>query len=239
MRYRITVSYDGSGFCGWQSQRNGASIQDAIETAIERLTGARSRVTGSGRTDAGVHAMAQVAHFDSDKVLEPKTIVGGLNAHLPRGIRVTKAEHVDCAFDARKSVKKKTYMYLMYKGAELPVLDGRAVCIGDPDISAMRAAAKGVVGTHDFATFMASGSGAKTTTRTVFDARIEDDGFLVKLFVSANGFLYNMVRIIAAQVMRAGRGETVDIPALIAARDRTKAKDTAPACGLYLYNVEY
>ncbi len=239
MRYKITVSYDGGGFCGWQSQRNGASIQDAIETAIERLTGARSRVTGSGRTDAGVHAIAQVAHFDSDKIMESKTVVGGLNAYLPRTIRVTRAEAVDNAFDARKCVKKKTYMYLMYRGVELPVLAERAVCIGTPDVSAIQAAAGELVGTHDFATFMAAGGGAKTSTRTVFDAHIEDDGFFVKLFISANGFLYNMVRIIVAQLVKAGRGENVDIPALIAARDRKAAKAIAPACGLYLYGVEY
>lgn len=239
MRYRITVSYDGSGFCGWQSQRNGASVQDAIETATERLTGVRAHVTGSGRTDAGVHALAQVAHFDSEKVMEPRTVIGGLNAHLPRAIRVIDAEVADETFDARKCVKKKTYMYLMYRGVALPVLTDRAVCIASPDVEAMRRAAAAVVGTHDFSTFMASGSGAKTTTRTVFDAHIVDDEFFVKLFVSANGFLYNMVRIIAAQIIRAGRGEPVDIPALIAAKDRTKAKDTAPACGLYLYRVEY
>ena len=239
MRYKITLSYDGSPFCGWQSQKNGKSIQDAVEAAVEKLTGERPRVTGSGRTDAGVHAIAQVAHFDLSKEVAEKTIVGGLNAYLPPEIRVLSAERVEESFDARKSVKKKTYMYLMYKGVPSPLLANRALCVGDLDAKAMTAASKAIIGTHDFATFMAAGSGAKTSVRTVYDLRIEDDGKFVKLFITADGFLYNMVRIIAAQLIKVGKGESVNIAELIEKRDRTAAKETAPAYALYLFSVEY
>ena len=240
MRYRITLSYDGTEFCGWQSQPNGNSVQDALEAAAEKLFGARVRAVGSGRTDAGVHALAQVAHFDCDKVLPFERVVGGLNAYLPRTVRVLDACEAEADFDARKTAKQKTYMYLMYRGKPLPVLDGRALCVGNEfDGGKVNAALKAVVGTHDFASFKAAGSNAKTSTRTVYDAHIEDDGKFIKFFITANGFLYNMVRIIAAQVIRIAHGEPVDLPALIAARDRTLCKDTAPACALYLYSVEY
>lgn len=240
MRYKITLGYDGTRFCGWQSQPNGESVQDALERAVFKLFGESARVVGSGRTDAGAHALRQVAHFDCDKSLPVANVVGGLNAYLPRAVRVIDACVVSDDFDARKSTKKKTYMYLMYRGAQAPVLDDRALFIGnDIDVGAMSKAAQALVGTHDFATFMASGGGAKTSVRTVFDVRFEDDGFFIKFFITANGFLYNMVRIIVAQLVKIGGGANVDINELIQARDRAVAKEVAPAYGLYLYDVEY
>lgn len=240
MRYKITISYDGTEFCGWQSQPNGESVQDAVERAALGLLGEPVSVIGSGRTDAGVHAIAQVAHFSSVKVLPCERIVGGLNAHLPRTVRITEAEIASDDFDARKSVKKKTYMYLMYTGNVLPMLEKLAMRLDfEPDVSAMNACASALVGRHDFSTFMASGSGAKTFVRTVFDAHIERNGRFIEFFITADGFLYNMVRIIVAQLVKAARGDSVDIPALIAGRNRALAKDIAPACGLYLYSVDY
>ncbi len=255
--YALTISYDGSGFCGWQHQPNGNSIQDAVENAIFRLTGEKVKVVGSGRTDAGVHALGQVASFSLENEMAEKTVVGGLNAYLPKSVRVMSAVKTENGFNARKSAKKKTYMYLMYRGDELPVLYSRALCIGDADVNVMRAEARKLVGTHDFTTFKAAGSGAKTSVRTVYDAHIEDDGFFIKLFITADGFLYNMVRIIAAQLVKAGKTaklenrekcengkkvekvEKTDITELIEKRDRTAAKETAPAYALYLYSVDY
>lgn len=239
MDYKITLSYDGAKFCGWQSQPNGNSVQDAVEAAIYKLCGEKTRVTGSGRTDAGVHAIAQVANFSVQKELPPKSIVGGLNAYLPREVRVTKAEQAPVGFDARKSVKKKTYLYVFYTGAPLPVLDGRVCFKPALDENKMRSAAETLVGTHDFKCFTASGSGAKTTVRTVYSVKVERQGNFVGFYITADGFLYNMVRIIAAQLALIGGGEAVDLEALIASRDRTLAKETAPACGLYLYAVDY
>ena len=240
MRYKITLSYDGTDFCGWQHQKNGNSVQDAVEAAGEKLFGQKVSVVGSGRTDAGVHAVAQVAHFDAEKALPEKNVVGGLNAYLPRTVRVTAAEVVSSEFNARKSAKQKTYMYLMYVGEALPILNDRALCLSkEPDILRMNICAHDLVGRHDFSTFMASGGGAKTFSRTVFDAHFERDGKFIKFFITADGFLYNMVRIITAQLLKAGMGADVDIKALIEKRDRNYAKELAPAHGLYLYNVEY
>lgn len=240
MRYKITLSYDGTDFCGWQHQPNGNSIQDAVEAAAERLFGQSVNVVGSGRTDAGVHAIAQVAHFDADKILPDKNVVGGLNAYLPRSVRVISACQASDTFNARKSAKRKTYMYLMYVGETLPVLNDRALCLeNEPDILRMNTCACQLVGKHDFSTFMAAGGGAKTFTRTVFDAHFERDGRFIKFFITADGFLYNMVRIITAQLLKAGRGVDVNMPELIEKRDRSFAKELAPACGLYLYSVDY
>lgn len=239
MRYKIVLSYDGAGFCGWQSQPSGDSVQDAVEAATAKLFGEKCAVVGSGRTDAGVHALAQVAHFDCDKILPLKNIIGGLNAYLPEAVRIEKAEYADESFDARKSVKKKTYMYVMYGGGVTPLLETRAWHTGALDTESMNAAAGALIGTHDFSTFKASGSGAKTSVRTVFDAHAEEHGRLTLFYISADGFLYNMVRIIVAQLVKIGRGENVDIKALIEKRDRTAAKETAPAKGLYLFDVEY
>ncbi len=239
MRYRIELSYDGSDFCGWQSQPNGSSIQDAAEAAVEKLFGCRARVTGSGRTDAGVHAIRQVAHFDCEKDLPDKTVVGGLNSYLPRTVRVLSACKAENGFDARKSARKKTYMYLMYRGSESPLLYKRALCVGEADADAMRKAAQAVVGTHDFAAFKAAGSGAKTSVRTVYSASIDDDGKFIRFYITADGFLYNMVRIIVGQLVKAGRGGDVNMTEIIESADRTRAKETAPPYGLYLYSVDY
>ncbi|MCH5351100.1 MAG: tRNA pseudouridine(38-40) synthase TruA [Clostridiales bacterium] len=239
MKYKITLSYDGTPFCGWQSQPSGNSIQDAVETAVYKLCGEKTRVTGSGRTDAGVHAVAQVAHFSVEKELPLKTVVGGLNAYLPAEVRVLTAEYADEEFDARKSVKKKTYLYLYYTGAPLPVLNGRVYNRTSLDEKRMDKAARELIGKHDFKCFMASGSGAKTTVRTVHEVRVERHGDFVGFYITADGFLYNMVRIIAAQLTRIGSGEDISLTELIEKGDRTLCKDTAPACGLYLYSVEY
>lgn len=240
MRYKITLSYDGTDFCGWQHQLNGNSIQDAVEAAAGKLFGQKVSVVGSGRTDAGVHAIAQVAHFDADKILPDKNVVGGLNAYLPRTVRVTAASVIPDTFNARKSAKKKTYMYLLYVGEPLPVLNDRALCLeNEPDMLRMNTCASELVGRHDFSTFMAAGGGAKTFTRNVFDAHFERDGRFIKFFITADGFLYNMVRIITAQLLKAGRGGDVNIPELLEKRDRAYAKEIAPACGLYLYSVDY
>lgn len=235
MRYKITLSYDGTEYCGWQSQPSGNSVQDAVERAASTLFCDAVKAVGSGRTDAGVHALGQVAHFDAEKQLPLKNVVGGLNAYLPASIRVLSAENVSQDFDARKSAKRKTYMYLAYAGAPFPVLNDRVIFIDRlPDIAALDAEAAKLVGEHDFATFMASGGGAKTSVRTVYDAHFELDGLLLKFFITANGFLYNMVRIIVAQLFKGA-----DMSALLDKRDRTYAKELAPACGLYLHDVVY
>lgn len=241
MRYKIVVSYNGNGFCGWQSQPSGNSVQQAIENACCRLFCEKKvSVVGSGRTDAGVHALRQTAHFDCQKVLPLKNVVSGLNAYLPPSVRVIKAEYVNVDFDARKSAKQKTYMYLTYVGDDTPVLNDRAMHVKDNiDIDRMNEAAKLICGTRDFASFMATGSSAKTSVRTVYDLHIEREGAFVKLFITANGFLYNMVRIIAALLFKIGEGENIDVIKVLESRDRRMTAQVAPPQGLYLYDVEY
>ena len=187
-----------------------------------------------------MHAVGQVAHFDCEKQLDDRNVVGGLNAYLPREIRVLDGGRTSPDFHARMGAIDKTYMYLMYTGKPLPPLNDRALCLGfEPNTERMADAARALLGTHDFSTFVAAGGGAKTFTRTVKRADIERDGRFVMFYINADGFLYNMVRIITAQLIKAGRGEQVDMPALIEKRDRAFAKELAPAHGLYLYQVNY
>lgn len=243
MRIKLELDYIGTAYAGWQTQPGQRTIQGEIERALQNLTGETVRVTASGRTDAGVHALCQTAHFDTEKDWAAGAFVGGLNRYLPRDIRVLSAECADDGFHARFSAKGKTYVYLMYlSDVERAVFYGRAARLPvSADVGKMRDAARNFVGTHDFAAFCASGADTATTVRTVTEAAVERDGGLVRFTVSADGFLYNMVRIMAGLLMRIGTGKEPPetAAAVLASRDRTEARDTAPACGLYLKKVYY
>ena len=243
MRIKLELDYIGTAYAGWQTQPGQRTIQGEIERALYTLTGEAVRVTASGRTDAGVHALCQTAHFDTEKGWEAGAFVGGLNRYLPRDIRVLSAERADDGFHARFSAKGKTYVYLMYlSDVERAVFYGRAARLPvSADIAKMRDAARNFVGRHDFAAFCASGADTSTTVRTVTEAAVDRDGGLVTFTVSADGFLYNMVRIMAGLLMRIGTGKEPPetAAAVLASRDRTEARDTAPACGLYQKKVYY
>ncbi len=243
MRIRLELDYIGTAYAGWQTQPGQRTVQGEIERALQNLTGEAVRVTASGRTDAGVHALCQTAHFDTERDWDAGAFVGGLNRYLPRDIRVLAAEKADEEFHARFSAKGKTYVYLMYlSDAERAAFYGRAARLPvSADIVKMRDAARCFPGTHDFAAFCASGADTTTTVRTVTEAAVERDGDLVTFTVSADGFLYNMVRIMTGLLIRIGTGkEPPDTAAaVLASRDRTEARDTAPACGLYLKKVYY
>ena len=243
MRIKLELDYIGTAYAGWQTQPGQRTIQGEIERALYTLTGEAVRVTASGRTDAGVHALCQTAHFDTEKGWEAGAFVGGLNRYLPRDIRVLSAERADDGFHARFSAKGKTYVYLMYlSDVERAVFYGRAARLPvSADVGKMRDAARNFVGRHDFAAFCASGADTSTTVRTVTEAAVDRDGGLVTFTVSADGFLYNMVRIMAGLLMRIGTGKEPPetAAAVLASRDRTEARDTAPACGLYLKKVYY
>lgn len=241
-RYRLTIDYCGSRYCGWQVQPNGESVQGELEKAIKLLTGESVRVTGSGRTDAGVHALSQTVHFDLEKERRPERLFGGLNHFLPDDIRVNAVVEAPPNFHARYDCKEKSYIYLFYRAPERALLKNRAHAVS-AQISAekMRAAAQRFIGEKDFSAFMAGGSDVKTTVRTVTEASVEEKDGLIIFKVSANGFLYNMVRIMAAVLEAAGNGKLSpsDVDRLIAARDRTLIKGTAPAGGLYLLSQRY
>ena len=197
MRIKITVSYDGTAYCGWQVQPNGVTVQEEIEKAVLVATGEKVRVTGSGRTDAGVHAKAQVAHFDTNCTIPPEKIYKALNVHLPSDIRVLSSEQAEDEFHACTWAKKKTYCYSLYLGqVENPLKERYAVKIdGQLDLEKMLDGAKAFVGEHDFKAFCASGSSVKTTVRTIYDINIDQLGQDLTITIKGNGFLYNMVRI--------------------------------------------
>ncbi len=234
------IEYDGSNFCGWQFQPGLRTVQSELEEAIEKATGEKARVTASGRTDAGVHALGQVAHFDVEKDLGSK-YAGALNYYLPPDIRIIKAEKADESFHARFSAKNKTYKYVIYESeVDSALLRKKATKVsGKLNASQMNRVAKAFVGKHDFAAFMSTGSETSTTVRTITDIEVKrKDGFII-ISVSADGFLYNMVRKIAAALIKVGKGEMGydDITQLLD-RNATFAP-VAPAEGLYLFKVEY
>lgn len=239
MRIRIDLDYIGTAYAGWQVQPGQKTVQGELERALGDMLGRPVGVTGSGRTDAGVHALCQTAHFDTDKPYAPAAFAGGINVRLPADIRVLRAERVPDTFHARFSAVAKTYEYRMYRSdADRAVyLDRAARVPGTIDADRMAAVAAQFVGQHDFASCMAAGSEVKTTVRTVTQADVTTRDDMIVFTVTADGFLYHMVRIMAGLLMRAGMGAPVDIPALLAAR--TRAPATAPACGLYLKKVYY
>ncbi|MCL2822204.1 MAG: tRNA pseudouridine(38-40) synthase TruA [Firmicutes bacterium] len=252
MNIKIKISYDGTSFCGWQKQavtkqtKGKDSVQGLIENALFSLTNTRLTVTGSGRTDAGVHALAQTASFCLQKHFDTKKIVKGLNFYLPAQIRVFDAQIAPKDFDARKSATKKTYIYKMYlSDFENPVFAHRALCVSPKvDVEKMKQAACLFVGQHDFKCFMSSGSTAKNTIRHIYDCKIiktqTDFGHFVTLKITGNGFLYNMVRKIAAVILSVGLGKA-DFDKITNSLNCPfdPIKDIVPPFGLYLHSVEY
>ncbi len=242
MRYKITLQYDGGGYHGWQRQpKEPLTVQEAVERALEKVTGVPTKVTGSGRTDEGVHALGQTAHFDADKELPEERYLAALNHWLPSDIRVISCERAEEGFDARKSAKRKTYEYRMYLSpVENPLRRTRELWLKSADVGRMDEAARLFIGEHDFSAFMSSGSSAKTTTRTVYAAGVRTEGDSIVFSVTGNGFLYNMVRIMAGAIIRVGGGESDDfIKNALSSGDRTLVPDIAPPYALYLANVEY
>ena len=243
MRIKLLVSYDGTAYCGWQIQPNGITVQEILENAVHCATGEMVRVTGSGRTDAGVHALGQVAHFDTESTIPPQKFYRALNVHLPSDIRVLASEKADDNFHACSNAKKKTYAYSFYiSETELPLKERYAVQMErTPDFEKMKRAAELFVGEHDFKGFCASGSGAKTTVRTVYGVDIKVDGKDITLSVSGNGFLYNMVRIMAGTILAVGYGEITeeDVKNAIITGKRINKVKTLPAKALCLVKVEY
>ncbi len=243
MRIALKIEYDGKNYCGWQSQKNGDTVQRQIELALNKLTGEAAKVHGSGRTDAGVHALGQVAHFDTECRIPAEKFAYALNALLPKDISVNSSFEAAADFHARFSAKGKHYRYVIYNRQQRSAL-WRGRCMHVPytlDVRAMIEAAQYFVGEHDFAALCAAGSAVKDTVRTVYSLEIsEDDGF-IELDVKGNGFLYNMVRIIAGTLIEIGAGKMAPqaVAAIIDGRERSSAGATAKAWGLYLVEVFY
>ncbi len=243
MRIKITVSYDGTAYCGWQVQPNGVTVQEEIEKAVLLTTGENVRVTGSGRTDAGVHAKGQVAHFDTNCSIPPEKIFKALNVHLPSDIRVLSSQEAKEDFHACLNAKTKTYKYSLYKAeVENPLKERYAVKIdGEMDVEKMKEASLSFVGEHDFKAFCASGSSVKTTVRTIYDINIDQLGQDLTITIKGNGFLYNMVRIMVGALIAVGKGETqkADIEKMLLTGKRHFNVKTLPSKALCLEKVEY
>jgi tRNA pseudouridine38-40 synthase len=243
MRVVLIVEYDGTDYCGWQCQPNGLSVQEVMENCFFEATGEKTVLTASGRTDSGVHALGQVVHFDTALEQPAESFKHVFNAVLPPDIKVRQSFEVAKNFHARYSAKKKTYVYRTYiSPIELPLKRRFAAQIfGKIDMDKMLSAKKLIEGTHDFAAFCASGSSAKSTIRTVFSIDIERRGDDIDFYVSGNGFLYNMVRIIVGTLLAVGYGKISesDVANAISFGERKNLGKTMPACGLTLCRVEY
>jgi tRNA pseudouridine38-40 synthase len=248
-RYKITIEYDGTAYAGWQRQKHSPSVQQAIEEAIFAMTSEAAEVTVAGRTDAGVHARGQVAHFDlHNKVFEEHKLMHGLNYHLlnhlvRHDIAIIKAEKVTEDFNARFSAKKRYYKYYMLtRPAPSPINKLRAWHVYDKlNIAEMMRAAKFFEGTHDFSSFRASECQANNTIRTLDYINIHSEGEFLVFEVCGKSFLHNMVRNIVGTLKQVGTGHlnADKIPEIIAAKNRQAAGLCAPAHGLYFEKVEY
>ncbi len=243
MRWALGVEYDGSGFVGWETQRNGPSVQAAVEEALARVAAHPVATVCAGRTDSGVHAWEQVVHFDTAVSRSPRSWTLGANANLPAGISVLWARQVSDDFNARFSALSRRYRYLIYnRPIRLANLRRRMTWWRRPlDVEAMRRAAVHLLGEHDFSAFRASGCQARTPVRTVSRLDVERTGEVVSLDVEANAFLHHMVRNIAGVLMAVGSGRFPPHWArqVLEGRDRRLGGVTAPPTGLYLYAVRY
>lgn len=243
-RYRLTLEYDGAPFSGWQRQADRPSVQQALEEAVLRLTGEAAHVQGAGRTDAGVHALGQVAHLDLARDWEPFRLMEALNHHLrPAPVSILAAEAAGDGFHARFDATEREYLYRILNRRAPPALDrGRVWHLRQPlDADAMHRAAQALVGRHDFTTFRAALCQAKSPVKTVDELRVSRAGEEIHIVARARSFLHNQVRSFVGTLERVGAGAWApgDVAAALAARDRASCGPVAPPQGLYLVAVRY
>ena len=243
-KIKLTISYVGTQYNGWQKQKNGLGVQGLVEKAILKVTGEEVELLGAGRTDAGVHALGQVAHFSTNSKMDPQKFYYALNQYLPDDIKVLSSCEVDENFHSRFSVKEKTYLYKFYASEVImPLKEFDAVKINSKfDYKTAKKALKYFKGMHNFKSFCSTNTNVKNTTRTIYDIKLKKDkNGIYKLFITGNGFLYNMVRIISGTIVEVGLGikkpkEVLDI---FSNEDRKSAGRTMPAKGLTLYEIKY
>ena len=243
-RYRLTLEYDGTGFVGWQYQGDGRSVQEAIERAVERFCGEQVRVHGAGRTDSGVHAVAQCCHLDLDRQADPAVLRDALNAHLrPAPVAVLDAAEAASGFDARRDAMARVYLYrIVNRRAPPAIARARAWNLPRPlDTAAMAKAARLLEGTHDFTTFRAAKCQAASPVRTLSCLAVSRSGDEIAIRAWARSFLHHQVRAMVGTLVEVGEGRRApaDVGAALAARDRRRSGPTAPAPGLYLEAVIY
>jgi tRNA pseudouridine38-40 synthase len=242
-RVAIGIEYDGRGFVGWQSQANGRSVQDVLTAAVSTVADEPVQLAAAGRTDAGVHAEAQVAHFDSHAKRAPRQWVLGINANLPNDVAVTWAAEVADEFDARRSALARCYRYVLLYSATRPVLSRRSALWvrSELNLGAMSAAASQLLGERDFSALRAAGCQSNTPMRCVTSIRIRAALPFIYVDVTANAFLYHMVRNMVGSLLTVGMGarQPAWLAEVLASRDRRRASPTAPAHALTLRSVSY
>lgn len=240
---KLIIEYDGKKFGGWQKQPNKLNIQGEIEKAIEEITGEAVELNASGRTDAGVHSLGQTANFKTNSEIDISKMAIAINSKLKQSIRIIKAEEVDEKFHARYSCKGKKYKYVInnskYGSAIYRDLEYHMPI--KLNVEAMQKGIKYFEGEHDFKGFKASGTSSKSSVRTIYSAKVIEDGERIIVEIEGNGFLYNMVRIISGTIVDVGLGKIKpeEIPEIIESKDRTRAGKTLPPQGLYLVEVYY
>lgn len=244
MRYKITLEYDGTPFVGWQEQQNQISVQSVVEKALKTYLRQETKVVASGRTDTGVHALGQVAHFDSPQKLNSRKAIYSLNALMrPYPVAIRKMQKVSDDFHARFDAQKRTYLYRIQNTAFPPVLNKNRVWHVNQklDIKKMNQAAQMLIGKHDFSTFRAANCQAKSPIKTLDSLVVKRVGEEVQITVSAKSFLYHQVRNFAGALVKVGlnRWSLDDFEKAFRACDRKKGAETAPAEGLYFMKVEY
>lgn len=242
--YMLTLCYDGTRYKGWQKQGNTAgTIQEKLETILSRLLDQPVELAASGRTDAGVHAREQVCSFRADTVLSTEELLRRLRAHLPEDIGALSLEIAPPRFRARLSCVGKTYVYRIWNSRDPDVFERKyRTCVPESlDLDAMRRAAELLCGEHDFAAFCSAKPGKKSTVRELRSIQIEKDGADLRLIYAGSGFLYNMVRILTGTLLEVGKGlrQPEEMSRILASRDRRMAGPTAPAQGLFLWQVDY
>ena len=236
--FKLTIEYDGADFFGWQVQPDRRTVQGELYAALERITGNRGTIVGAGRTDAGVHAVGQVASVRSDTALSPAVLRRAMNAVLPFDVRVRRCEEAAPAFNARFDAKRREYHYIFIRRQTALWRNYYYAVTGALDTSGMRRSLAGLIGEKDFAAF-ASVEELATTRCNMMKAELIESPPLVVLSLTADHFLHHMVRAIAGTMLMIGRGKPLSIEAIIAARDRTKAGPTLPPHALYLMSVVY
>lgn len=243
MRVKLIVAYDGTNYKGWQIQPNGITIEEVLNQKLSELFGEEIVVTGASRTDSGVHSLGNVAIFDTNTRMPAEKISFALNQRLPEDIVVQDSVEVPPDWHPRYQESWKTYEYrILNRTFRMPARRWDTYFYHYPlDVSRMQKAASYLVGEHDFKSFCSIGAQVKSTVRTIDSCEVEKDGDIIAIRVTGNGFLYNMVRIIAGTLIKVGSGEILpeQIPAILAACDRTAAGPTAPARGLTMIGIDY
>ena len=240
---KLTIEYDGKEFNGWQKQPNKLNIQGNIEKVLSDITKEDIEIIGSGRTDAGVHALGQVANFKTNSTIPIEKFAIAINSRLKKSIVIKKAEEVPERFHSRYNCKKKTYRYVINNSETgSAIYRNLEYNIKQPlNLEKMQDASRYFVGEHDFSAFKASGTSSKSSVRTIYSAKVTKEGERIYIELTGNGFLYNMVRIIAGTLVEVGLGKIKpeEITEIIDSKDRQKAGKTLPPYGLYLVEVNY